>query len=75
MERLSDLARDDPRARRRDPLPSGISVFLKPAPDTLLATLERVKSTHGGVREYLEDHGLEPEAAQGLRERLLVPPA
>src|SRR5262245_27782805 len=72
-DRLGPLARDMMELEESDPLPTGVSVMLRATPDLVIAAIDEAKRTHGSVEAYLSDHGLEPEAAERLREQLLVP--
>ena len=71
IERLRTLARDYFEVDEGAELPAGVDVLLGAREATILETLEHVRSEHGGVPAYLAAHGLQPEAVEALRERLV----
>ena len=73
VERLGGLARNYMELDDSQPLPTGVEVMLRASPELITAAIDQAKRTRGSVEAYLEAHGLEPEAVERLRERLLVP--
>lgn len=73
VERLGPLARTYLGLDEGAPLPAEIEVLIRPAPTTLLGMLDHARENYGGVREYLESHGMAPGTAADLRRRLVVP--
>ncbi|HEX6388094.1 MAG TPA: tyrosine-protein phosphatase [Solirubrobacteraceae bacterium] len=72
LARLAVLAQDYFGLVEGEAMPPAVEIFMSARPETMRDTLAHVEATHGGVEQYLVDHGLRAEAIDELRARLVV---
>lgn len=72
LDRLRPLARDFFGYDHVDDLPPGVDHILGVQRSTMTEVFEQIREGWGGVKPYLEAHGLRPEQAGRLREHLVV---